>query len=113
MHDRGGSPQGFALFDTPAHAWGALELITQLQFDSNVHLRCEMAHKDMYLKVLFLFFLGRRFASGHTLYIKAACPGQVRFHLYSLFSIHDHSSLLRSCNHQDLQAFCVSEWHYY
>ncbi|GAX79234.1 hypothetical protein CEUSTIGMA_g6674.t1 [Chlamydomonas eustigma] len=50
MHDRGGSPQGFALFDSTGHAWGALELITQLQFDNNVHLRCEMAHKDMYLK---------------------------------------------------------------
>ena len=51
MCERGGSPQGFALFLKPDDAWVALEIITHLQFDNNVHLRCEMARKDMYLKV--------------------------------------------------------------
>ncbi len=50
MHDHNGSPEAFALFDKSAHAWAALEVITHLPFDNNVHLRCEMARKDMYLK---------------------------------------------------------------
>jgi len=51
MCERGGYPQGFALFSKPADARVALEIITHLQFDNNIHLRCEMARKDMYVKV--------------------------------------------------------------
>ncbi|PNW72800.1 hypothetical protein CHLRE_15g643703v5 [Chlamydomonas reinhardtii] len=46
----GTSPQGFALFATPAAAQSAMLLLHDMPFDVDCHLRCEMAHKNMYLK---------------------------------------------------------------
>ncbi|KAG2428385.1 hypothetical protein HYH02_014401 [Chlamydomonas schloesseri] len=46
----GTSPQGFALFTTPAAAQSAMLLLHDMPFDVDCHLRCEMAHKNMYLK---------------------------------------------------------------
>ncbi|KAG2487118.1 hypothetical protein HYH03_014231 [Edaphochlamys debaryana] len=46
----GTSPQGFALFSSPAAAQAAMLLMHDMQFDTDCHLRCEMAHKNMYLK---------------------------------------------------------------
>lgn len=46
----GTSPQGFALFSSSAAAQAAMLLLHDMQFDTDVHLRCEMAHKNMYIK---------------------------------------------------------------
>eukprot|EP00879_Flechtneria_rotunda_P018865 GHRR01019802.1.p1 GENE.GHRR01019802.1~~GHRR01019802.1.p1 ORF type:complete len:238 (+),score=72.86 GHRR01019802.1:377-1090(+) len=42
--------QGFALFVNGAAARAACDQIAGLCFDDNVHLRAEMAHKNMYIK---------------------------------------------------------------
>ncbi|KXZ46586.1 hypothetical protein GPECTOR_42g797 [Gonium pectorale] len=46
----GTSPQGFVLFSTAAAAQAAVQLLHDRQFDTDCHLRCEMAHKNMYIK---------------------------------------------------------------
>jgi hypothetical protein len=51
MNWKAGSPQGFALFSTPAHARAVVELVSGLAFDEGVVLRAEIARKDMFLKV--------------------------------------------------------------
>lgn len=43
--------QGFALFNAPAAARYAVDLVSGSQFDDNAALRAEMARKNMYLKV--------------------------------------------------------------
>eukprot|EP00195_Chlamydomonas_chlamydogama_P000826 CAMPEP_0202920456 /NCGR_PEP_ID=MMETSP1392-20130828/76866_1 /ASSEMBLY_ACC=CAM_ASM_000868 /TAXON_ID=225041 /ORGANISM="Chlamydomonas chlamydogama, Strain SAG 11-48b" /LENGTH=392 /DNA_ID=CAMNT_0049613953 /DNA_START=522 /DNA_END=1700 /DNA_ORIENTATION=- len=50
MHYKAGPPQGFALFSTPGWARLAVDTIAQLPFDDDVRLRCEMAHKNMFIK---------------------------------------------------------------
>jgi hypothetical protein len=47
----GTTPQGFALFSSHAHAQAAMLMLHDHQFDTDCHLRCEIAHKNMYLKV--------------------------------------------------------------
>ncbi|GIL77979.1 hypothetical protein Vretimale_7376 [Volvox reticuliferus] len=46
----GTTPQGFALFSSHAHAQAAMLMLHDMQFDTDCHLRCEIAHKNMYLK---------------------------------------------------------------
>ncbi|GLC47034.1 hypothetical protein PLESTB_001437500 [Pleodorina starrii] len=46
----GTAPQGFALFSSHAHAQAAMLMLHDMQFDTDCHLRCEIAHKNMYLK---------------------------------------------------------------
>lgn len=50
MNWKNGQAQGFALFDTVAGARAAVEIVGQIRFDENAVLRCEMAHKNMFLK---------------------------------------------------------------
>lgn len=50
MNWKNGQAQGFALFSTHALARTAIDAISQLCFDETSVLRCEMAHKNMYLK---------------------------------------------------------------
>eukprot|EP00775_Hariotina_reticulata_P011795 gene11795-11940_t len=45
-----GQVQGFALFATGSTARAACSAVAGLLFDDGVHLRAEMAHKNMYLK---------------------------------------------------------------
>lgn len=47
----GTAPQGFALFSSHPHAQAAMLMLHDMQFDTECHLRCEIAHKNMYLKV--------------------------------------------------------------
>ncbi|EFJ46437.1 hypothetical protein VOLCADRAFT_32205, partial [Volvox carteri f. nagariensis] len=62
----GTAPQGFALFSSHAHAQAAMLTLHDMPFDTDCHLRCEIAHKNMYLKVrhefrFFVFSLEYRF----------------------------------------------------
>lgn len=50
MNWKAGSAQGFALFDSVAAARSAIDMISQIQFDEDSVLRCEMARKNMFLK---------------------------------------------------------------
>lgn len=50
MNWKNGQAQGFALFSTGVTARGAIQAISGLCFDETNVLRCEMAHKNMYLK---------------------------------------------------------------
>lgn len=50
MNWKNGQAQGFALFTSMATARAAIDAISQLCFDEASVLRCEMAHKNMYLK---------------------------------------------------------------
>ncbi|KAK9820013.1 hypothetical protein WJX72_005117 [[Myrmecia] bisecta] len=50
MHWKNGQAQGFALFQAGAAARSALDSIHNLVFDEGVVLRCELAHKNMYIK---------------------------------------------------------------
>eukprot|EP01024_Parvocaulis_polyphysoides_P061833 TRINITY_DN6903_c0_g1_i11.p1 TRINITY_DN6903_c0_g1~~TRINITY_DN6903_c0_g1_i11.p1 ORF type:complete len:374 (+),score=27.83 TRINITY_DN6903_c0_g1_i11:2-1123(+) len=50
MNWKNGQAQGFALFDSGLSARQSVESISQLVFDENHVLRCEMARKNMYVK---------------------------------------------------------------
>eukprot|EP01023_Acetabularia_acetabulum_P033816 TRINITY_DN3166_c1_g1_i1.p1 TRINITY_DN3166_c1_g1~~TRINITY_DN3166_c1_g1_i1.p1 ORF type:complete len:308 (+),score=64.93 TRINITY_DN3166_c1_g1_i1:189-1112(+) len=50
MNWKNGQAQGFALFDSSVSARQSVESISQLVFDENHVLRCEMARKNMYVK---------------------------------------------------------------
>eukprot|EP00878_Enallax_costatus_P012860 GHUV01013428.1.p1 GENE.GHUV01013428.1~~GHUV01013428.1.p1 ORF type:complete len:205 (+),score=45.62 GHUV01013428.1:76-690(+) len=50
MNWRNGQAQGFALFINGGAARAACDQIAGLCFDDGVHLRAEMAHKNMYIK---------------------------------------------------------------
>lgn len=46
MHRRQGQqPQGFALFSSGPSARAAVELLSRMQFDDEIVLRCEVARK--------------------------------------------------------------------
>ncbi|KXZ46573.1 hypothetical protein GPECTOR_42g782 [Gonium pectorale] len=46
----GGAPQGFVLFSTGAQAQAAIRMLHDMEFETGCHLRCELAHKNMYVK---------------------------------------------------------------
>eukprot|EP01025_Chloroclados_australasicus_P065850 TRINITY_DN8985_c0_g2_i1.p1 TRINITY_DN8985_c0_g2~~TRINITY_DN8985_c0_g2_i1.p1 ORF type:complete len:360 (+),score=40.43 TRINITY_DN8985_c0_g2_i1:316-1395(+) len=50
MNWKNGQAQGFALFEDTVSARQSVDNISQLVFDENHVLRCEMAHKNMYVK---------------------------------------------------------------
>eukprot|EP01025_Chloroclados_australasicus_P047704 TRINITY_DN5378_c1_g2_i1.p2 TRINITY_DN5378_c1_g2~~TRINITY_DN5378_c1_g2_i1.p2 ORF type:complete len:329 (-),score=4.92 TRINITY_DN5378_c1_g2_i1:2416-3402(-) len=50
MNWKNGQAQGFALFDSGTNARQSIESISQLVFDENHVLRCELARKNMYVK---------------------------------------------------------------
>jgi hypothetical protein len=50
MNRKNGQAQGFALFENANAARAAAELVSSIQFDDESVLRCEMAHKNMFLK---------------------------------------------------------------
>lgn len=51
MNFKSGQAHGFALFDSGAAAQAANSLVAQIQFDETSILRCELARKNMFVKV--------------------------------------------------------------